>query len=72
MKAAGAVSLQNGVWVRPHTKEQESVVQELLDYLEEQGAEGQSCTARTLNENVEKALLQRFRGQRDEEYAELI
>ena len=72
MRAAGALSLQNGVWVMPRAKEQERVVQELLDYLEGQGAEGQSFAATTLSEKVEKGLLKRFRGQRDEEYTELI
>ena len=72
MKAAGAVSLQNGVWVLPRTKEQKRIVQELLNYLQEQGAEGQSFSATALSEKVEKDLLKRFRWQRDEEYAELI
>lgn len=72
MKAAGAVSLQNGVWILPHTKEQERIVDDLLSYLNEQGADGQSFSATTLSDKVEKDLLQRFRGLRDEEYAELI
>lgn len=72
MKAAGAVSLQNGVWVLPYTKEQERLVEELLSYLHEQGGEGQSFAATALSDQVEKDLLQRFRGLRDEEYAELI
>ncbi len=72
MKAAGAVSLQNGVWVLPRSKEQERLVQELIDHLEKQGAEGQSFAATALGEKAEKDLIKRFRGQRDEEYAELI
>ncbi|HEX8991758.1 MAG TPA: Chromate resistance protein ChrB [Anaerolineales bacterium] len=72
MKAAGALSLQNGVWVLPRTKEQERALQELLDYLAQQGAEGQSFAATPLSEKVEKGLIRRFKGQRDEEYAELI
>lgn len=72
MKAAGAISLQNGVWVLPRTKEQERVVDDLLSYLQEQGAEGQSFAATTLSDKVEKDLLKRFRVQRDEEYTELI
>jgi len=72
MKAAGAVSLQNGVWVLPHAKQQERLVNELLSYLHEQGADGQSFAATTLREEVENDLLQRFRTLRDEEYAELI
>lgn len=72
MKAAGAVSLQNGVWVLPRAKEQEGVIQELLDYLEAQGAEGQSFAATALSEKAEKDILKRFRQLRDEEYTELI
>lgn len=72
MKAAGAVSLQNGVWVLPHTQEQERIVDDLLSYLHEQGADGQSFAATPLSDKVEKDLVQRFRGLRDEEYAELI
>lgn len=72
MKAAGAISLQNGVWVLPHTKKHEHIVDELLSYLHKQGAEGQSFAATTLSDKVEKDLVQRFRGLRDEEYAELI
>jgi hypothetical protein len=72
MKAAGAVSLQNGVWVLPQTTEQERVVNDLLSYLHEQGATGQSFAATTLSDKVERDLVQQFRGLRDEEYAELI
>jgi hypothetical protein len=72
MKAAGAIGLQNGVWVLPRTKEQERVAQELMKYVEEQGAEGQIFAATALSERVEKVLLKRFREQRDEEYSELI
>jgi DNA-binding transcriptional regulator PaaX len=72
MKAAGAVGLQNGVWVLPHSKEQVRFLQELLDYLKEQGASGQSFAATALNQSIENDLLERFQAQRDEEYAELI
>jgi hypothetical protein len=72
MRAAGALSLQNGVWVLPHTKDLERLVEEILSYLHEQGANGQSFSATTLNGDVEKDLVQRFQGLRDEEYTELI
>jgi len=72
MRTVGAVNLQNGVWVLPREKEQERIVQELLDYLVEQGAAGQAFAAKTLSEKVEQDLLGRFRGQREEEYAELL
>ena len=69
---AGAVSLQNGVWILPHTKEQERIVEDLLSYLHEQGAGGQSFSATTLSKRVGEDLLRQFRRLRDEEYAELI
>ena len=72
MKAAGAVGLQNGVWVLPHGKEQERFLEELLNYLKEQGAGGQSFTVTALDQSVEDDLVERFRIQRDEEYTELI
>jgi hypothetical protein len=72
MKAAGAVSLQNGVWLLPHTKEHEHMLDDLLSYLHGQGADGQSFAATTLRDKVDKDLVRRFRGLRDEEYAELI
>lgn len=72
MKAAGAVSLQNGVWVLPRAKDQERILQELMDYLEEQGAQGQTFAATALNKKIERDILERFREQRDEEYTELI
>ncbi len=72
MKAAGALSLQNGAWVLPRTKEHERVLQELLDDLKEQGADGQSFKATALSEKVEKDILKRFQEERDQEYDELI
>ena len=72
MKAAGAVGLQNGVWVLPHGKEQEGFLGELLEYLEGQDAGGQAFTVTALNQAVEDGLVARFRAQRDEEYAELV
>jgi hypothetical protein len=72
MKAAGAVSLQNGVWVLPHTKEHEQIVDNLLSHLQEQGAVGQYFAATTLSDQAENELLDRFRALRNEEYAELI
>jgi len=71
MKAAGAIGLQNGVWVLPRTKEQERFVQELLAYIQEQGGGSQSFIATPLNPTVEDDLLQRVKVQRGEEYAEL-
>jgi hypothetical protein len=70
MKAAGAVGLQNGVWVLPHTPEQVDFVQELLDYVREQHASGQVFIARPISESVQQDILARFQSDRDREYDE--
>jgi hypothetical protein len=70
MKAAGAVGLQNGVWVLPYTPEQECFLQELLDYVHEQHASGQVLVARPVSEAVQQDILARFRADRDQEYDE--
>ena len=72
MKAAGAIGLQNGVWVLPRSAEQEQFLQELMAYIQEQGGGSQSFIATPMDKNVERELLQRVQTQRGEEYAELI
>lgn len=72
MRAAGAIGLQNGVWVLPNTDIQRQFLGELQEYLETQGASAQVFAASALIESVEENLLDRFRAQRAEEYAELI
>ncbi len=70
MRAAGAVGLQNGVWVLPCSTEQDAFLQELLDYLREQHASGQVFIARPASEAVQQDILSRFRADRDREYGE--
>ncbi|MFQ5436792.1 MAG: Chromate resistance protein ChrB, partial [Anaerolineae bacterium] len=41
MRAAGAVSLQNGVWILPYAPERAAQAAELLAYVKEQGGSGQ-------------------------------
>ena len=70
IKAAGAVGLQNGVWVLPHAAKQESFLQELLEYVKEQRGSGQVFIARPASEAVQEDILARFRADRDQEYEE--
>jgi hypothetical protein len=70
MKGAGAVGLQNGVWVLPHTPEQERFLQELLGYVHEQHASGQVFIVQPVSETVRQDILARFRADRDQEYDE--
>lgn len=70
MKAAGALGLQNGVWVLPRAPEQERFLQELLVTVEGQGASGQVFIAQPVSEAVQQDILTRFRADRDREYDE--
>lgn len=72
LRAAGALGLQNGVWMLPNHPEQIAFLEDLLDSIQKQGASGQIFSVAPLNEPVEQDLLARFRADRDEEYAEYL
>lgn len=72
MRAAGALGLQNGVWILPDMPEQTTFLKELLSSVQSQGANGQIFTISPLNPAIEKDILDNFRADRDEEYAEFI
>lgn len=70
LRAAGALGLQNGVWVLPKAPEQMKFLEDLLKGIQTQGASGQIFTIASINEPVEQDILARFRADRDEEYTE--
>lgn len=70
MRAAGAVSLQNGVWVLPHRTDQERVAQDLQSEVSEARGTVLVMVASLLAGVDDAAIIERFRGARDEEYAE--
>lgn len=70
MRAAGALGLQNGVWVLPDKPEQVKFLGELLASIQDQGAGGQIFKVGSLTDAIEQDILGRFRSERDEEYAE--
>lgn len=70
LRAAGALGLQNGVWVLPGSPEQVKFLEDLLLWIQNQGASGQIFTVAPLNEAIEQDILARFRRDREEEYAE--
>ena len=72
MRAVGAVSLQNGVWILPHSEERAVQAQELLDYVKKQGGSGQVFVVNSLTDDVEADVLEQFKSERGEEYAEFL
>lgn len=72
MRTAGALGLQNGVWVLPRTSERETFAEELLTYIHAQGASGYIFKVGALNEAIQDDILARFRAECDEEYDEFV
>lgn len=72
LRAAGALGLQNGVWLLPDNPEQSIFMETLLASIMEQGATGQIFKVMPFSEAIEQDLLARFQADRDEEYIEFI
>ncbi len=70
MHTAGAVGLQNGVWVLPGTAEQKRFLEELHMSVKRQGGSGQIFIVHALNQAIQEDVLSRFRTDRNQEYDE--
>jgi hypothetical protein len=70
MRAAGALGLQNGVWLLPQKPDKKQFAEELLAHLQEHGANSYIFEVSTLNPAIENDILEQFRADRDEEYIE--
>jgi hypothetical protein len=67
LRAAGAVSLQHGVWVLPARDAHERLLRDELAQVERQGGTGLLFQAQALGHD----LVARFHDERDQEYAEV-
>lgn len=72
MRSAGALGLQNGVWLLPDEPQHIKFSQELGDLVQKSGAQYQVFRVSPLEERFEAEILDRFRSDRDEEYVEVI
>lgn len=71
MRSAGAVGLDNGLWILPETDASKKILQEIKAYLENQGGTSKTFLASAFDEVTETEILERFRQDRREEYYEL-
>ncbi len=71
MRSAGAVGLDNGLWILPDSEVSEKIILEIRTYIENQGGSSKSFRANALDEPTETEILERFSQDRSEEYAEL-
>jgi hypothetical protein len=67
LRAAGAVSLQNGVWALPARETHERLLRDELAQVERQGGTGLLFQAQALGHD----LVARYHDERDQEYAEV-
>lgn len=70
LRAAGALGLQYGVWVLPHTPEQADVLHVLLAEVTPQGGGGLIFVATARNPGLPGDIVERFQVERGQDYAE--
>ena len=71
MRSAGAVGLDNGLWILPESDASKKILQEIKTYLENQGGTSKTFLASAFDDATEAEILERFRQDRGEEYMEL-
>lgn len=72
MRAAGAVSLHNGVWALPSSSKNEQFMNEILAYVREHGGNATVFIARAQTPEVEAGLIGEFTKNTDQDYVEFI
>jgi hypothetical protein len=71
MRSIGSIGLDNGVWVLPHTEPSLSFIQDMKEYVANQGGTSNTFLANALDAETEEGIIQRFIQDRAEDYAEL-
>lgn len=71
MRSIGSIGLDNGVWVLPYNDPSVSFIQEMKEYVTNQGGTSKTFLANTLDAETEEGIFQRFIQDRAEDYAEL-
>lgn len=70
MRSAGALGLNNGLWILPYNDTAEQFIQEMKAYVESQGGTSKTFIANALDGMTETEIIERFNQDRAEEYAE--
>jgi hypothetical protein len=71
MRSAGSLGLDNGLWILPYNDSSEKFIQEMETYVESQGGSSKTFVANAFDGLTETEILEGFRQDRAEEYAEL-
>ncbi|MBI9049475.1 MAG: hypothetical protein JEZ00_08645 [Anaerolineaceae bacterium] len=70
MRSAGAIGLDNGLWLLPHNDSSVQMMQEMSDYVTQSGGSSKTFLSNAFDEATEQSILERFHQDRAEEYAE--
>lgn len=72
LRAAGAISLQNGIWILPYTPEYEKFMQAILSYVEKNNGSANLLVTDTISSTEHDKIIHQFHQDRHEEYEEFI
>lgn len=70
MHSAGAIGLDNGLWLLPYSETAGKVAEEMKEYVRQQGGTSRIFLTCEFDRETEEEVLERFRQDRDEAYAE--
>ena len=70
MQNVGALNLQNGLWLLPHTLDHEQFINATLADIDKHGAMAWIFTAQLVDPTKQERLVARFQKERQEEYVE--
>ena len=71
MRSAGSIGLDNGLWLLPYTEPAVRFIQEMKDYVTNQGGISRTFLSNAFDDETEAGILNRFLQDRAEEYAEI-
>ncbi|MCD1294196.1 hypothetical protein CUJ83_04200 [Methanocella sp. CWC-04] len=72
MRAVGAISIHNGVWVLPHSSKSEQFMNELRSYVNDHEGNASIFIAKAFGSEIEAGLIDTFIKNIDQDYVEFI
>lgn len=72
LRAAGALSLQQGVWVLPRLEGSEAFLTRLLAYIKDEEANAQILRVQGMTQTTHEEIIEQFQADRAEEYHEFL
>ncbi|MPM71497.1 hypothetical protein SDC9_118462 [bioreactor metagenome] len=71
MRSEGSLGLDNGLWLLPYSEPSLKIISEMTEYVRGQGGSSKTFLSNAIDAATETDILERFRQDRAEEYAEI-